>query len=103
MGISLAIGSRLPAAWTSMGRVLLAGLADDQLERFLEGLVIAELTSRSIADIDTLRSEVHAVRTQGYALVDQELEEGIRSVAAPLRDRRGQNIGGDQRRYARAR
>ena len=92
MGISLAIGSRLPAAWTSMGRVLLAGLSDDQLERFLDGLVIAELTTHSITDIDMLRSEVHAVRSQGYALVDQELEEGIRSVAAPLRDRRGRTL-----------
>jgi IclR family transcriptional regulator, pca regulon regulatory protein len=92
MGISLAIGSRLPAAWTSMGRVLLAGLGDDQLERFLDELVIAELTTHSITDIDMLRSEVHAVRSQGYALVDQELEEGIRSVAAPLRDRRGRTL-----------
>ncbi len=92
MGISLAIGSRLPAAWTSMGRVLLAGLSDEQLDGFLDGLVITELTPQSITDIDALRTEVLAVRTQGYALVDQELEEGIRSVAAPLRDRRGRTL-----------
>ena len=92
MGISLAIGSRLPAAWTSMGRVLLAGLTDPQLEEFLDGLVITRLTMHSIADVDALRSEVHAVRSQGYALIDQELEEGIRSVAAPLRDRRGRTL-----------
>jgi len=92
MGISLAIGSRLPAAWTSMGRVLLAGLPDEQLDGFLDGLVVTELTSQSITDPDTLRSEVHAVRAQGFALVDQELEEGIRSVAAPLRDRRGRTL-----------
>ncbi len=92
MGISLAIGSRLPAAWTSMGRVLLAGLSDEQLDRFLEGLVITELTPQSITDIDALRTEVLAVRAQGYALVDQELEVGIRSVAAPLRDRRGRTL-----------
>ena len=92
MGISLAIGSRLPAAWTSMGRVLLAGLGDDQLEQFLDNLVVTELTAQSITDIDRLRSELHAVRSQGYALIDQELEEGIRSVAAPLRDRRGRTL-----------
>ena len=92
MGISLAIGSRLPAAWTSMGRVLLAGLPDEQINAFLEGLVITKLTSESITDVDDLRTEVYAVRTQGYALVDQELEEGIRSVAAPLRDRRGRTL-----------
>jgi IclR family transcriptional regulator, pca regulon regulatory protein len=92
MGISLAIGSRLPAAWTSMGRVLLAGLPDTQLDEFLDGLVITELTMHSITDIATLRSEIIAVRNQGYALIDQELEEGIRSVAAPLRDRRGRTL-----------
>ncbi len=92
MGISLAIGSRLPAAWTSMGRVLLAGLTDAQLEEFLEGLVFTRLTTESITDVETLRSAIHTVRSQGYALIDQELEEGIRSVAAPLRDRRGRTL-----------
>jgi IclR family transcriptional regulator, pca regulon regulatory protein len=92
MGISLAIGSRLPAAWTSMGRVLLAGLTDEQLDTFFEGLVVTELTMQSITDVDALRAEVRAVRDQGYALIDQELEMGIRSVAAPLRDRRGRTL-----------
>ena len=66
---------------------VLAGLTDAQLEEFLDRLVVTCLTMHSITDIDVLRSEVHAVRSQGYALIDQELEEGIRSVAAPLRDR----------------
>jgi IclR family pca regulon transcriptional regulator len=92
MGISLAIGSRLPAAWTSMGRVLLAGLTDPQLDEFLDGLVFTRLTTESITDAETLRSEIRTVRNQGYALIDQELEEGIRSVAAPLRDRRGRTL-----------
>ena len=92
MGISLAIGSRLPAAWTSMGRVLLAGLGDLQLDEFLDGLVVSGPTMQSINDIDALRSEIHTVRSQGYALIDQELELGIRSVAAPLRDRRGRTL-----------
>ncbi|MDP9464032.1 MAG: helix-turn-helix domain-containing protein [Actinomycetota bacterium] len=92
MGISLAIGSRLPAAWTSMGRVLLAGLPDSQLDAFLDDLVVIELTAQSITDIAALRSEIQTVRNQGYALLDQELEEGIRSVAAPLRDRRGRTL-----------
>ena len=92
MGISLAIGSRLPAAWTSMGRVLLAGLTEPQLEQFFDSLPVAAPTAQSITDLDALRSEVDAVRNQGYALVDQELEVGIRSVAAPLRDRRGRTL-----------
>jgi IclR family pca regulon transcriptional regulator len=92
MGISLAIGSRLPAAWTSMGRVLLAGLTEPHLEQFFDSLTVAAPTAQSITDLDALRSEVDAVRNQGYALVDQELEVGIRSVAAPLRDRRGRTL-----------
>jgi IclR family pca regulon transcriptional regulator len=92
MGISLAIGSRLPAAWTSMGRVLLSGLSDAQLDEFLDGLVVSGPTQQSINNIEALRFEIHTVRSQGYALIDQELEEGIRSVAAPLRDRRGRTL-----------
>ena len=75
-----------------MGRVMLAGLTDAQLDEFLDGLVITRLTMQSITDIGALRSEIHRVRSQGYALIDQELEEGIRSVAAPLRDRRGRTL-----------
>jgi len=92
MGISLAIGSRLPAAWTSMGRVLLAGLSQPQLDQFFDDLVVAPPTAESITEVDALRAEVDVVRSQGYALVDQELEVGIRSVAAPLRDRRGRTL-----------
>jgi IclR family transcriptional regulator, pca regulon regulatory protein len=92
MGISLAIGSRLPAAWTSMGRVLMAGLSDPQLDEFFRTLVVTGLTMQSITDIDVLRAEIDVIRGQGYSLIDQELEEGIRSVAAPLRDRRGRTL-----------
>ncbi len=92
MGISLAIGSRLPAAWTSMGRVLLANLPEERLEEFLESLDGTGPAPQSINDIDALRAEIVSVRQQGYALLDQELEEGIRSVAAPLRDRRGRTL-----------
>jgi len=92
MGISLAIGSRLPAAWTSMGRVLLAGLTDEQVDEFLAKLAINPPAPNSITDIEALRVEVQTVRAQGYALLDQELEEGIRSVAAPLHDRRGRTL-----------
>jgi IclR family pca regulon transcriptional regulator len=92
MGISLAIGSRLPAAWTSMGRVLLAGLSDAQLDEFLASITPKGPTEHSITDLGALRSEVLTVRAQGFALLDQELEEGIRSVAAPLRDRRGRTL-----------
>jgi len=72
--------------------VLLAGLNDEQLDEFLDNLVITELTEQSITDVEALRAELLTVRAQGYALIDQELEEGIRSVAAPLRDRRGRTL-----------
>ena len=75
-----------------MGRVLLAGLKDAQLDDFLDNLVVNAPTPHSITEIAALRTEVLAVRAQGFALLDQELEEGIRSVAAPLRDRRGRTL-----------
>jgi IclR family transcriptional regulator, pca regulon regulatory protein len=99
MTISLGLGSRLPAYATSMGRVLLADLLDGQLASHLDGHRedghverLPALTSRTITDPATLRAELDRVRRQGWALVDQELEDGVRSVAAPLRDARGRVI-----------
>jgi IclR family pca regulon transcriptional regulator len=94
MTISLSIGSRLPALWTSMGRVLLAGLDDDALATFLGDAPMEPPAERGLSSRDALRAEIQVVRQQGYALVDQELETGIRSVAAPLRDRRGRVLAG---------
>ncbi|MGH9213398.1 MAG: IclR family transcriptional regulator domain-containing protein [Acidimicrobiales bacterium] len=87
MTISLGLGSRLPAHAASMGRVLLADLPPAQLDDYLDTAKLEPLTERTITDPGALRSELDKVRRQGWALVDQELEEGIRSVAAPLRDR----------------
>lgn len=92
MAISLGLGSRLPAYAASMGRVLLADLPPDQLDAHLARTSFEALTPRTITDPDVLRAELDRVRRQGWALVDQELEEGIRSVAAPLRDARGRVI-----------
>lgn len=92
MTISLGIGSRLPAYCTSMGRVLLAGLPPDDARALLEATDRTALTDRTVTDLDALCAELDQVRAQGFALVDQELEQGVRSVSAPLRDRRGQVI-----------
>jgi IclR family pca regulon transcriptional regulator len=92
MTISLALGSRLPAYATSMGRVLLAGLGDGEIDRYLETAELTALTSRTVTDRDDLRSILLRVRQQGYALVDQELEDGVRSVAAPIVDAKGKVI-----------
>ena len=87
MAISLGLGSRLPAHAASMGRVLLADLSPDDLDAHLASAKLEPLTDRTITDEDELRAELDRVRRQGWSLVDQELEEGIRSIAAPLRDR----------------
>ncbi len=92
MAISLALGSRLPAASTSMGRVLLAGLCDVELDHFLYAAPLVARTERTIVDPAKLREVIDEVRRQGWALVDQELEDGVRSIAAPLRDRAGRTV-----------
>lgn len=92
MAVSLAIGSRLPALWTSMGRVLLAELSDEALATFLRTQSATPPSSRALTDREALAVEVRRVRQQGYCLLDQELEDGIRSVAVALRDRRGRAL-----------
>ena len=86
MSITLAVGTRLPAYATSMGRVLLAGLSDPQLSMRLDGMQLAALTPHTVTDPETLRDVLAQVRREGYAAVDQELEEGLRSLAVPIRD-----------------
>lgn len=92
MSINLGIGSRLPAWNTSMGRMLLAGLPDDQLEAQLAAVELKPLTSRTVVRPDDLRARINQARAQGWCLVNQELEEGLVSLAAPLKDRSGQTV-----------
>lgn len=84
MSITLAVGTRLPAFVTSMGRVLLAGLPEHELEERLARIELTPLTLRTVTDKDELREILATVRRQGYAATDQELEEGLRSLAVPL-------------------
>ncbi len=92
MAVSISVGTRFPAYATSMGRVLLAGLPDDALEAYLARASLDRLTPRTVTSAAALRTELRRVRAQGWALVDQELEEGLRAVAAPIRDRAGQVV-----------
>jgi IclR family pca regulon transcriptional regulator len=92
MSIVLAVGSRLPAHATSLGRVLLADLDAVALDRYLATAELAPLTERTVVDPDRLRAVLRRVASQGWAMIDQELEHGVRSVAAPLRDRRGSAV-----------
>lgn len=78
-------GTRLPAYATSTGRVLLAALPEDELDRYLAEVTPERLTSRTLTEPGRLRAEIAEVARQGYALVDQELEEGLRAIAAPIR------------------
>jgi len=92
MSISLGAGSRLPAYCTSMGRVLLAELPEAEAHARLEASPRTAHTRHTVTDLDTLMARVRKARTQGWALVDQELEEGLISVAAPIVDRQGRVI-----------
>ena len=92
MRVSISVGTRFPAYATSMGRVLLAGMAPEELDAYLARAELLRLSSRTITSEDELRSALDRVRRQGWALVDQELEQGLRSLAAPIRDRGGRVV-----------
>jgi IclR family transcriptional regulator, pca regulon regulatory protein len=89
MTVSISLGTRLPAIVTSMGRSMLASMPEAELETFLSAAQFVRYTDATLTDVDGLRRELDEVRRQGWALLDQELEDGVRSVACGLKDRRG--------------
>jgi IclR family pca regulon transcriptional regulator len=84
MAVSISVGTRFPAYATSMGRVLLAGLPDAEVGERLREAELEALTEKTVVDADALRARLEEVRRQGFAIVDQELEDGLRSVAVPI-------------------
>jgi IclR family pca regulon transcriptional regulator len=86
MSIDLGLGSRLPAYCTSMGRVLLADLPPVELDRYLSRVKLTRLTNRTVSTTAELKRVLAEVRRDGYAIVDQELEIGLRSIAVPVKD-----------------
>ena len=92
MTVSINIGTRFPAYATSMGRVLLANLPADELDPFLSRVRLDPLGPHTLSSPDELRQELARIRERGFALVDQELEAGLRSIAAPVRNRAGRVI-----------
>lgn len=95
MSTNLSVGSRLPALWTSIGRVLLAGLPQQQLHDLLATSprkAREAFTSSTLLDDAQLLDAIAQVRSQGWALVNQELEEGLISVAAPIKNARGEVV-----------
>jgi len=92
MSIDLGVGSRLPAFCTSMGRVLLASLAPGELEAFLARVEFTRYTERTVITAEKLRQVLRQVRSNGYAIVDQELELGLRSMAVPIQSPAGKVV-----------
>lgn len=106
MSVGLATGSRLPAYCSSLGRILLAALPEAEARRLLNAMKREKLTPRTIIDVDALMKLLTQVRNDDYALVDEELEIGLRSIAVPVRNAAGQivaamNIGVQAGRVSR--
>ncbi len=103
MRINLGVGSRLPAYCTSMGRMLLSELSDDEAQARITVAERVAHTQRTLTDPDAILAAVRLARRQGWCLVDQELEEGLISMAAPVTGRGGRvvaalNISGQANR-----
>ena len=92
MSVVLSLGARLPAYCTSMGRVLLAAEPEERARAVLEASDRTRKTPQTLIDIEALTTEIQKVRDQGFSLVDQELESGLRSIAVPLVNARGRTL-----------
>jgi IclR family pca regulon transcriptional regulator len=93
MSVTLSVGMRLPAFHTSLGRVLLGFLDDAEFWCRLKSLRIEAYTPSTITDVQALYERVRADHVQGFSIVDEELERGLRSIAVPVVDRSDQAIG----------
>jgi IclR family pca regulon transcriptional regulator len=94
MRVAISVGTRFPAYATSMGRVLLAAQPEEWRREYLETSQLEALTPYTETDPDKLATLLAKVAKDGYALVDQELEEGLRSLAVPLHDKEGTVVAG---------
>lgn len=92
LSVAPSVGFRLPAYCTALGRVLLASLDDAALDACFDRMAPQPVTPHTLVGPQALRAAVLAVREQGYALVDQEVEVGFRSIAVPLRRHDGRVI-----------
>lgn len=108
LSIGLSVGTRLPAYATSMGRVLLAGLSPEAARHLIKQSHRTRLTPRTTTSVRQLLATLDQVRQDGFALVDQELERGLTSMAVPVRDHGGKvvaaiNVGTPSQHYSRIR
>lgn len=89
INVGIELGNRVPAYAVSTGRVLLAGLSDAELDRYIAGVKLEKFTDNTVTSKVKLRSMIDEVRRQGCSIVDQEMEVGLRSISVPVRDRSG--------------
>jgi IclR family transcriptional regulator, pca regulon regulatory protein len=92
MSIGLMPGSRLPAYCTSMGRILLAALPDEEVRSILDASDLAPRTSATLTEPEQILQRIAQARNEGFTVVDQEVEIGLRSIAVPLVDSRGRIV-----------
>lgn len=92
MTITLNVGSRLPAYATSMGHILLAHLSQEEFNQYLEKAIFDQYTNKTITTKEDLIKELKSVCERGWASVEQQLEEGLRSIAVPIRNGEGKVI-----------
>lgn len=92
MRIVSQVGRRLPAHCTGVGKVLLAHVSDEELDRIIAEKGLPAMTQFTITDLEAFKRHLADVRTRGYAIDDQEITEGLRCVAAPIRDRNGRVV-----------
>lgn len=85
LSVSINVGTRFPAWATSMGRVLVADLPEPRLTGYFKEVELQRFTERSLGSLDELRREVDLARSRGWSIVSQELEDGLRGVAVPVR------------------
>ena len=92
MSIGLSVGSQLPAYCTSIGRVLLAAMPLHEFHNFVRRAELKKLTAKTIVDKRAFAREIENIRAQGYSIVDEELEIGLRSIAVPVKTRSGKVV-----------
>jgi IclR family pca regulon transcriptional regulator len=88
----LQLGSRLPLHCTSMGKALLAFARPEEAERILSDYDFTPLTHRTITSAEEFRNELARIRSKGYAINNEELSVGLRSVAAPVKKQGGRAL-----------
>jgi IclR family pca regulon transcriptional regulator len=93
MSTTIAVGTRLPAFHTSLGRIQLGHLSETEVTERIGRASLIRYTARTIIDPAALIERIRSDRAQGYSIVDEELEQGLRSLAVPIVTRGGENVG----------